>query len=433
MCYLIVSYKQRKLKCMLGFTEHNNVISKIVANDHCTGCSNCVDICPSHCLELVRDAAGFNQTSYIENKSCIDCGLCLKICPETSVSAPETTVYPECFAAWHKNPDTVKRSSSGGAFSALAETVIESGGVVAGVILQNNRAIYKLADTIEQLKEFCGSKYIPAELNDIIHQVENFLVNGKTVLFPALPCLAEALRKRFTGKNFPGILYTVDLVCAGVPSPAYFQKEMQKRNVEVITFRNKSENISWHKSVNFLVRSRKNQKVFSILPKNSPFYNAFLCGQIMRNSCYSCRHAHFPRPGDVTIADFWGEIRFPEQQQHGISMIFANNRPGRELLEKASAKLVMEPANLIDAANKNPRLYFGIKPQRDYLLRKLFPQAMKYLPLWLLNIFYGGGYRRMIFGKLPYKLLWRKKASHRKKIEQQQNATFEELKKKISQ
>ena len=418
---------------MTSFTEHSNVLSKVVANNHCTGCSNCVDICPKHCLELVRDAAGFTLTSFIENKSCIDCGLCLKVCPEISSSVQETTVYPECFASWHKDTNTVRRSSSGGVFSALAETVIEHGGVVAGVVLQDNRAIYKLTDTIEGIRDFCGSKYIPAELNDVIHQTEKYLKSGRTVLFPALPCLAEALRKRFSGKNFPGIIYIVDLVCAGVPSPVYFQKEMQKRNVEVISFRNKSENISWLKSVNFLVRSRKNQKVFSILPKNSPFYNAFLCGQIMRNSCYECHHAHFPRPGDITIADFWGENRFPEQQQHGISMIIANNQPGRELLEKASAKLVMEPASLIDAANKNPRLYFGIKPQRDYLLRKYFPLAIKYLPLWLLNFFYGGGYRRMIFGKLPYKLLWRKKAGHRKKIEQQQNATLEELKKRISQ
>lgn len=402
----------------------------IINSDNCIGCGNCVSICPKACLKLEKDAAGFTTAVLRAGSNCIECGLCLQYCPQIPSESSNDTL-PECFAAWHKDPEKVQKCSSGGASLALAETVIKRGGIVAGVVMQNNQAVYKLADSLEKLQDFCGSKYIPADINDIADEIEKLLSAEKTVLFPALPCAAAALRKRFDRKKLPGKLYLVDMVCAGVPSPEYLRREMQKINAECTAFRIKTPPGSWRESKFLHIRTLYDNNIKLIPIKNSPFYNAFACSQILRSSCYDCRHARLHRVSDLTIADFWGEKRFPEQQAHGISMILINSQTGKELL-KDTKDLELHRASITDAASKNPRIYFGINFCRDYWLRKHFAFAVEYLPLWLLHFFYGGGYRRKILGKLPYRIFWSKHAKHRRLIEKQAKEAFMQLQQQIN-
>ena len=412
-------------------SEKNNTVTHIAQKKRCTGCGNCVAICPKQCLAMTQDAAGFSIVVENDNSSCVNCALCLKVCPEISVSSPTKTPLPKCFAAWHRDPAKVRRSSSGGAALALSESFIERNGVVAGVVMQNSQAIYKLADSIEQLTDFCGSKYIPADIYNIIYDVEKLLANGKNVLFFSLPCQAAAIRKRFADKKFTGKLYLVDMVCAGVPSPEYLRREMQSMKSDCTAFRSKEISGEWRKSKFLFAQSQNNSKTAIIPIKKSPFYNAFACSEILRDSCYDCQHAKLSRDSDLTLADFWGEKRFPEQQKAGISMIMLNSLTGKELLADAT-HLELHPASLLDAVSKNPRIYHGINVHRDYLLRKYFYHAVKHFPLWLLHLFYGGGYQRKIFGKLPYRILWNKRAKHRRVLEEQSKQAFIQIQKQIT-
>ena len=54
--------------------------------DHskCTGCGDCVDICPTQVIELKGDKA-----EPVRIDDCIDCLACCDTCPETAISESE--------------------------------------------------------------------------------------------------------------------------------------------------------------------------------------------------------------------------------------------------------------------------------------------------------------------------------------------------------
>lgn len=51
--------------------------------DVCTGCGECIAVCPTDALELMEDIAVVS-----EPEACSYCGECEKVCPEGAVSLP---------------------------------------------------------------------------------------------------------------------------------------------------------------------------------------------------------------------------------------------------------------------------------------------------------------------------------------------------------
>jgi len=47
----------------------------IINSEICTGCGNCVEICPIEAIELINDIATINETK------CSNCRLCVSECP----------------------------------------------------------------------------------------------------------------------------------------------------------------------------------------------------------------------------------------------------------------------------------------------------------------------------------------------------------------
>ena len=45
----------------------------------CTGCGDCVDVCPVEALSIENDKA-------VVNDECIDCGVCIDECPSGALS-----------------------------------------------------------------------------------------------------------------------------------------------------------------------------------------------------------------------------------------------------------------------------------------------------------------------------------------------------------
>ena len=126
------------------------------SNRHsCVGCGSCMQACPNKCIEMAEDAEGFLYPSVDEAK-CTKCGLCDGICPVGhDLSYDPHFDEPEAVAGYHKDGDVLEASSSGGAFTLFAKSIISSGGVVCGCVLDDNlKAVHAFTDDAEGLLEF---------------------------------------------------------------------------------------------------------------------------------------------------------------------------------------------------------------------------------------------------------------------------------------
>ena len=93
----------------------------------CVGCSACNAVCKFDAIRLIKSKEGF-LTAVIDKSKCTDCGMCKKVCPALN-KVVKNQNEPSVYAFKAKN-ELRKRSSSGGAFAALAEEIIRQGCVL---------------------------------------------------------------------------------------------------------------------------------------------------------------------------------------------------------------------------------------------------------------------------------------------------------------
>ena len=111
---------------------------EIIDKTKCTGCNACVNACPKRCIKMEADDEGFWYPE-VNRKECIDCGLCERICPVLTEKAQAG--YQKAYAARAKDDSIRMSSSSGGAFSVLAEYILNNGGVVFGAAFNDSMQV----------------------------------------------------------------------------------------------------------------------------------------------------------------------------------------------------------------------------------------------------------------------------------------------------
>ena len=85
-------------------------------------------VCPHKAITMVEDEEGFRYPE-IDQELCIDCGACRRICPYINI--PEKNQHkPYVFGGYHKSSGIKDQSTSGGAFSAIAEVFCNENYVV---------------------------------------------------------------------------------------------------------------------------------------------------------------------------------------------------------------------------------------------------------------------------------------------------------------
>ena len=147
-----------------------------------------------------RDREGFDYP--VANPDlCHKCGLCERICP---VLNPQEKVEP--FAAYAaRNEYRLGSSSSGGVFPLIAEKFVEDGGEVCGAEYEKYcKVVHSLAERIEDVERFYGSKYSQSELYSIYDDVRSELEDGRKVLFSGTPCQVAGL-KAYLRKDYAGL------------------------------------------------------------------------------------------------------------------------------------------------------------------------------------------------------------------------------------
>ena len=318
----------------------------------CVGCAACAQRCPKECITMVPDGEGFLYP-LVDEAVCIRCGLCERGCPviHTPERHPERSVH----ACYNKADNVRMTSSSGGMFSLLAEKIIRDGGTVfGGGFGENLRIRHEAVDRVEDLARLRGSKYAQSAMGTCFKEAERLLKAGETVLFSGTPCQIAGL-KQFLGKDWPR-LYTVDLVCHGVPSPAVHEAylaavgEKLGAPVERMSFRDKKT--GW-KTCSLVFESAKGE--WRELKRESPYMLAFLRNMTTRPSFMPCRYNDRHSRADITVADYWGiESLYPDWgDDKGVTLVLVNTEKGEELFGSVSDRAVVREAPYDHAADNN--------------------------------------------------------------------------------
>lgn len=345
----------------------------ITPPENCTGCGLCANVCSKDAISMVWSEDGF-LVPEVDTQACVNCGLCVKMCPaQPGVMANEKysdnleTVV--AYGGWNADAETHANSSSGGVFSALAEKVFSTGGCVFGVIWKDKEtAAFSKAENMEQIVPMRGSKYTQAVPGVVYRAVKAELQAGRQVLFTGTACQVHALRK-YLRKPYDNLL-TFDIVCHGVPSrkllQAYVKHHEQEQGKELkeVYFRFKDGNWQGYK-----VQKRfKDGSVLNHVNSQDMFMNLFIGDRMLNKACYNCPHAHLPRPGDMTLGDFWGNLHdlHPDWPiGDGIGSLVANSGKGKAALETLAeaGKITLHREPFRNLYNGQPRSY--LRGRRD--------------------------------------------------------------------
>ena len=302
---------------------------------------------------MVRDREGFSFPR-VDPDKCVHCGLCTKTCPVLRSREPQSP--PAAFAAWNKEADVRRDSTSGGAFSALADYVLEGGGVVFGAALDGKQRLRHIACfRKEDLWRLRGAKYVQSDLGDTFREVKKCL-ETRQVLFSGTPCQVDGLYRFLGGR--PENLTTCDLVCHGVPSPGVWEdmaryiEKKRGRELQTVRFRNKVE--GWKNSHFTAVYDDGTVDTRPLF--ETEYGRAFGRALFLRPSCHRCPYASINRPGDFTLGDLWGlrPGELPEEQQKGVSLLLVNTPHASHVFDQLP--LCRRPYSLERAVEGNPRL-----------------------------------------------------------------------------
>ena len=322
----------------------------------CTGCAACAQACGNGAIRMeFRD--GF-AVPVVNEADCISCGTCLSVCQVHSLpdlKQPQKTLLAIC-----KNTGIYKASTSGGIFGGIAMWMLEQRDTVVcgAALLPDSSVKHIFVENKESLSILQGSKYVQSDTSGVFHKAKSILEAGKKLLFSGTPCQIAAL-KNYLGKEYPN-LFTIDIVCHGVPSPELFREHVNAnlskgRTIQSISFRSKDrfERYGYHLHITF--SDGTDELVFGT---EDPYYRAFLEDLSLRESCYRCNYATLERTGDLTIGDCGDPDKHPSfHPGETFSTVYINTGKGKELWDEVGQLFDWEVAETEKEAMANESMH----------------------------------------------------------------------------
>ena len=348
----------------------------ITDKSKCCGCNACGDVCPNNSITFVTDIEGFWYPE-VNNDTCIDCHLCEKVCPIINSKDLKKNDFPHpknSIAAIHKNMRIRWNSTSGGAYTAFAEVMLEQGGYVSGAVYNDGfTGVHNyVSNKQEDLDKLRSSKYLQSNAEGLYKEIKSLLSKGEKVLACGTPCQMAALRS-FLHKDFENLII-VDFVCRGVNSPkvyrAYLDSLERKYNSKIVYVKAKNKELGWRnltRKVTF-----ENGKSYYGVFMDDDFRRGYHTNVFCRPSCYECQFKEFPRIADITIADYWGIEKVDKNLDNniGTSMILLNSKKGETFFEFAKDKFEYKEVELSSIFEGNIALTKPI--QQPTIDRKAF-------------------------------------------------------------
>ena len=354
----------------------NNINGVLEEKNKCFGCRACVNICPVNAISMQEDEEGFFYP-VVNTEKCTNCGLCKKSCPSLNKSDVynENTKEPECYALM-ADDETRLVSSSGGAFSLFADWILEQGGYVCGVAFVEQKVQHIIINNKDDMYKLRGSKYVQSDTNTVYKEIKTLLIQNKLVLFTGTPCQVAGLNT-YLGKKYDN-LYTIDLICHGVPPQKvfdmYLDETLQKDDIfEHANFRDKKA--GW--TVYLTTTTTTGKRYYADSLHNDMYLQAFLNNMCLRPSCGTCPYTSTQREADITIGDFWAIERFDKSlnDNKGTSVVLLNNTKGQDILRKIQDKISVCTKVPIEYAS-----WYNItlkQPLKQHTNRKAFFRLMQ--------------------------------------------------------
>ncbi|WP_080803515.1 Coenzyme F420 hydrogenase/dehydrogenase, beta subunit C-terminal domain [Arabiibacter massiliensis] len=274
---------------------------EVADKEKCCGCTACASVCPTSCISMENDEEGFLYPN-ANAAECVGCGQCEQVCPIANPVAEQKCAQVG-YVVRAGDEDVLIESTSGGAFTIIAQTVLAKGGIAIGVGFgEDGMPRHKSAQNSQELAELRGSKYVQSDLLDTLVKVKLELQSGKIVLFSGTPCQVEGLLS-FLG-NHPENLICVDVVCHAVPSPLVYSRYLEYVGRRGFArFRDKTPYGYQYSQMSFADES--GARFFSEGVETSPYLKAFFQHLSVRPSCYSCAFRKRFRRSDYTLWDCW--------------------------------------------------------------------------------------------------------------------------------
>ena len=340
---------------------------EVLEHNRCTGCAACYTACSHEAISMQYDDEGF-EYPVINQEACIDCGLCQAVCPVLQYGKRQTLriAYNDAqigYAARNKNYEQRLISSSGSIFPPIAEWILENGGIVVGTAYDEYfNAKHLIIESKDDLKDIQGSKYLQCKAdNSTFKRIKNELKTGRLVLYSGMACQVEGL-KSYLRKEYDN-LYTIDLICMGIPSSIVWQKYLNAffkgEKILHVNFKEKSK--GWD-SFSFYVKTDKRD--FKEIGMENIYLQSMFRSWNMRPSCFQCPFKKENRFSDYTLADCWGASKLvPEiNDNKGLSSVIVHSKKGLELWEKLAHKIDYREISIDDIAAGNSNLIQN-KPQ----------------------------------------------------------------------
>lgn len=334
---------------------------EIIGND-CCGCQACLQICPKKCILMKESYDGFLYPT-IQQNLCINCSLCINACPVYNNNSLSDDIICS-YVGYNKDNHVRLLSSSGGLFDIFAKHILLENGVVFGAMFDEcNKLVHNYITNYDDIQKLRGSKYLQSNINNSYTVCKKILDQGKKVLFTGVPCQISGLKK-YLSKEYEN-LYTIDVLCHGVPSPKLFNMYLSEKHFEKntnICFRRKD--YGWR---NFSISFTDGEKKYSNVHSKDIYMKIFLNNLSLRECCYNCKFKSLKRESDITIGDAWGiEKHSPELDDNkGTSVVIIHSNKGDYLLKSNLDNLMLKKVDIDIALPKTSDSRKSVKRNKN--------------------------------------------------------------------
>ena len=339
--------------------------------EQCCGCGACASKCPKQSITMKSNHEGFLHP-VVDVEKCVECGACEKVCPGLSV-AQNLSAQPVAYIVQHKDNTIRYQSTSGGAFSAIAEEVIHRGGVVFGAVMTDDLTVkHDMVTDLDGLARFRNSKYVQSEIGDCYSVAKRFLNEGRFVCFSGTPCQINGLYK-YLAKDDERLI-AVDVVCKSVPSPLVFKKyvdfkQASEGNLTDVVFRDKKRGFLYCTMAHYLSPEARQvaKDCYRRGSESDEWLRLFLSGKIARRSCMSCPYQTVHRVGDFTLGDIWETGFDGFDDNKGSTLVHVWTKKGQSLLESISSRVKMKEYPIKKSRGKERVNRLVLKSDREQL------------------------------------------------------------------